>query len=234
MNTAKMYTAKTVTALVLALGLSACAQVDTASRGASADLPILAAQTASASSDGAKTIHLQAQYNVQAVSVRVPADLKVSEANVFYPIADIVWRGEPRGNRHQQVSAVVTEAFQRGTAAMVSGPAVAVEIEIVRFHCLTEKTRYTVGGTHSLKFNLTVRDIATGAVIDGPRLVVADIPASGGTRAIAEDEAGRTQRVVIVERLAEVIRRELSAQSAPEMVAQFQSGLQLTPAGLGQ
>ena len=44
-------------------------------------------------------------------------------------------------------------------------------------------------------------------------LIVTDagVKAAGGARAIAEDQAGRTQRVVVVERLTEVIRRELSA-----------------------
>lgn len=228
-----MMTAKTLTALALALGLSACAQVDTPSRGATADLPMMPTQmNLLADTAGVRVLH--AQYDVEAITVSVPRDLKVSEANTFYPRADIVWRGEPRGDRYQQVSAIFTEAFARGTATMVAGRQVAVEVEILRFHCLTEKTRYTVGGTHSLKFNFTVRDVATGEVIDGPRLVVADIPAAGGARAIAEDQAGRTQRIVVVERLAEVIRRELSAPASPDMVARFESGLMLTPAGLGQ
>jgi hypothetical protein len=228
-----MTTAKTLTALVIALGLSACAQVDTASRRATADLPLLPNEmNLLAETSGARVLH--AQYDVEAINIVVPTDLKVSEANAFYPRADIVWRGEPRGDRYAQVSAIFSEAISRGTASMASGRQVAVDIEVMRFHCLTEKTRYTVGGTHSLKFEMTVRDVATGEVIDGPRLVVADIAAAGGARAIAEDEAGRTQRVVVVERLAEVIRRELSAPATEEMVARFQSGLQLTPAGLGQ
>ena len=99
----------------------------------------------------------------------------------------------------------------RGTAIMHSGPKVVVDVEVVRFHCLTEKTRFTVGGVHSLHFMLTVRDAVSGAVLQGPRLVIADVKAAGGARAIAEDRAGLTQRVVVVQRLAEVIRRELSA-----------------------
>lgn len=228
-----MTTAKILTVMALALGLSACAQVDMPSRRATADLPMLPTQmNLLTDTSGARVLH--SQYDVEAVNIVVPTDLKVSEANAFYPRADIVWRGEPRGDRYAQVSAIFSEAISRGTASMGAGRQVAVDVEVVRFHCLTEKTRYTVGGTHSLKFQLTVRDVLTGEVIDGPRLVVADIAAAGGSRAIAEDEAGRTQRVVVVERLAEVIRRELSAPATEEMVARFQSGLQLTPAGLGQ
>lgn len=161
---------------------------------------------------------LAPKYNVQQVRVTVPQELQVSEANAYYPIADIVWRGEAHGDRHAQVRQIFTEAIGFGTSGMKSGPAVIVEAEIVRFHALTEKTRFTFGGVHSLRFNLTVRDAATGAVIDGPRFVIADIKASGGKKALVEDQAGRTQRVVIIENLSQVIRRELSRQvAAPEL-----------------
>ena len=109
----------------------------------------------------------------------------------------------------------MAEGFAQGTAGMTAGRRVIVEAEVVRFHCLTEKTRYSIGGVHSIRFNLTVRDAESGQVIDGPRLVKADIKASGGEKALAEDRAGRTQRVVIVEDLMAVSRRELSARVAP-------------------
>ncbi|MBL8561747.1 MAG: hypothetical protein JNN06_05650, partial [Gemmobacter sp.] len=149
-------------------------------------------------------------YDVQQVNVTVPQSLRVSEANVFYPIADIVWRGEPMANRHNQVRAIVSEGIGRGVAAMHNGRPVGVDVEVTRFHSLTEKTRYTFGGVHSVKFILTVRDLATGGVIDGPRAVVADVKGSGGAQAIAEEQMGRTMRVVITEHLAAVIARELS------------------------
>jgi hypothetical protein len=157
---------------------------------------------------------MQAQYDVKAVNVVVPRNLRVSEANSFHPNVEIVWRGEPAGDRYQQVKAIFDQAMAQGTASMKSGPQVVVDIEVTRFHCLTEKTRFTVGGIHNMNFVMTVRDAATGAILQGPRLVVADIKASGGARAVAEDNAGRTQRVVVVERLTEVIRRELSAPVA--------------------
>jgi hypothetical protein len=159
---------------------------------------------------------LAPRYDVRQVRVEVPSDLKVSEANLFYPIADIVWREEPAGDRYGQVRAIVTEAIGFGTSGMTSGTGVIVEATVRRFHALTEKTRYTVGGVHAIHFDLTVRDAATGVLLDGPRLVKVDVPAAGGRRAIEEEQAGRTQRVVIVEGVAQAIRRELSfAFAAP-------------------
>jgi hypothetical protein len=140
---------------------------------------------------------------------------------MFYPVADIVWRGEPMGNRHAQVMSIFKEAMDRGTYTMNSGRKVLVDIEVTRFHSVTEKTRYTVGGTHSMRFTLTVRDALSGEVIDGPRLVTADAKAAGGAQAVAEEQMGRTQRVVVVERLASVIRSELSARVVdPLLVSQ--------------
>jgi len=184
--------------LGLLFGLAACVSGGTGGKSASA-----------------QPIKLAAQYDVAEVKIVVPQTLRVSEANSYRPNADIVWRGDPPGDRYAQVQAIMAEGFAQGTAGMTAGRRVIVEAEVVRFHCLTEKTRYSIGGVHSIRFNLTVRDAESGQVIDGPRLVKADIKASGGEKALAEDRAGRTQRVVIVEDLMAVSRRELSARVAP-------------------
>ena len=149
-------------------------------------------------------------YDVRAVNVLVPDTLRVSEANLYYPIADIVWRGEPRGDRYQQVKAIFDEGFAAGTGTLDEGRAVVVDVVVDRFHILTEKARYTIGGVYSIKFTLTVRDAASGAVLDGPRLVVADIKAPGGAIAVQQEAMGITERSVILARLAEVSQRELT------------------------
>ncbi|OJY27230.1 MAG: hypothetical protein BGP11_14155 [Rhodobacterales bacterium 65-51] len=188
-------------ALGLAFGLSACGG-GVASRSGTTPGGITVATK--------NPVVMASKYDVQGIRVSVPRDLRVSEANMFYPIADIVWRGDVLGDRYTQVQAILEEGFAKGTAAMHQGPKVMLDVELTRFHSLTEKTRYTVGGVHSVHFILTVRDAATGAVIEKPRKVWADAKGAGGTRAIAEEAAGRTMRVVIEERLAEVIRQELS------------------------
>ncbi|MES2664736.1 MAG: DUF6778 family protein [Pseudomonadota bacterium] len=226
--------------LGLALSLGACSTPDTVSRsGYAAPGITLATQGRAVAVPGAAAAGpriLAAQYDVQDVRINVSRKLKVSEANVFYPMADIVWRGEPRGDRYRQVAAMYQEAMAAGTGGMTSGRAVNVDINVNRHHGLTEKTRYTVGGVHSLRFMLTVTDAATGQVIDGPREVVADVKAAGGNQAIIEEQNGRTQRVVVVERLAQVIRRELSQSvvATPELTARLQSDVTVTVAGLGQ
>lgn len=148
-------------------------------------------------------------YDVVALSVEVPRTLTVSEENVYYPNADIVWRGEPYGDRHQQVQRIFEEGMGRGAASLTGSRDVRVRVEVRRFHSLTEKARYSVGGVHSIRFVLTVTDARTGEVVEGPRLVSADAPALGGSRALAADRAGQTERVMVVDHLSRVIVAEL-------------------------
>ncbi|PIE09304.1 MAG: hypothetical protein CSA72_13690 [Rhodobacterales bacterium] len=157
--------------------------------------------------------------DVQDVRVSFLPGLKVSEANRYYPLADIVWRGDPIGDRFQQIHAIVSDAMARGVSPLNEGRAAVADVQITRFHCLTEKTRYSVGGTHSIKFNLTVRDAETGQVIDGPREVDASFPGLGGEAAIAADRMGQTQKVRITDQLAYVILQELGGAPQPVAVA---------------
>lgn len=222
--------------VVALLAVSACATGEPASRAATVGQidPVQAAMPAAA---GPRVQVLAPRFTVAEVRVNVPRSLKVSEANTFMPVADVVWRGEPRGDRYAQVAQIFNAGLLAGTAGMATGPTAVVEVEVTRFHCLTEKTRFTVGGNHAIHFTLTVRDAATGAILEGPRAIIADVKASGGAAAIAEDQAGRTQRVVVVERISEVIRRELSSPvggvtADAALLARSQSATLVTSTGL--
>lgn len=187
---------RTAAALALVLGVSACATTPnpTVSRAAAIDAPQPAAAMA---------------LDIQAVSVQVPDTLKVSEANSYYPGGDIVWRGEPMGDRRAQVRAMFEEAMTRGTDRMTNGIPVRLDVQVLRFHALTEKARYSFGGVHDLSFALTLRDPATGAALMPTRRIDADLKAFGGNAAIAADQRGETQKVRITDHLAGVIRQEL-------------------------
>lgn len=200
-----------VAVVLSALLLAACAGGEPVSRAGGAGPVGLAAVTEGAPAAAG----LAPRYHVRDMRVEVPRDLVVSEARLFHPVADIVWRAEPRGDRHAQVQQIVAESFGFGTAGMRQGPDAIVEARVRRFRTVTGTTRLTPGGVHSIRFDLTVKDAKTGAILEGPRLVVADVKAQGGGRAMAEGQAGGMQRAVIVEALSEVIRRELSRQVAP-------------------
>ncbi len=157
-----------------------------------------------------EAVAVAADISVLGVEIVVPQGLSVSEADMMVPVADIVWRGDALGDRHAQVSAIFEAAAAQATDGLTDGRGVIVSLEVTRFHGLTEKARYLTGGNYAMHFDMTLRDAETGIVIDGPRPIVADIKGSGGVRAIAEDNAGRTEKVVVTERLATVLQYELT------------------------
>lgn len=206
--------------LLLTLGglVSACANTDIASRNApfeATPLPTLTqaarAQVAAPDAPIAPVgTPLVGNVRVESIVVRVPRSLKVSEANRFLPAGDIVWREDPIGDRYAQVQTIFEAALARGTAPMQGAVPVTLDVEVKRFHALTEKARYTTGGVHNISFTLILRDPVTGAMIGAPRDIRADLDALGGRTALRAEAAGQTQKVRISDHLAEVIRQELS------------------------
>jgi len=183
-------------ALVLGLGLSACANVETASRNAPLDSEVM--QPVPVSLD------------IQDIRVTVPETLRVSEANSYYPGGDIVWREDPPGDRHAQVRAIFETALQEGVAQLPRGAVPAVlDVTVTRFHALSEKARYTIGGVHAVQFEYVLRHPATGEAYGAPKFVKADFKAFGGQKAINAEREGITQKLRISEQIANVIRAEL-------------------------
>ena len=149
-------------------------------------------------------------FTIVGLSVVVPASLKVSEANTYLPHGDIVWRGDPIGNRHKQVETIFRDAIKRGIQPLDGPRKVNLHIQVQKFHALTEKARYTTGGVHAISFVVVLRDARTGEQLGEPHLVRADLDAFGGKQAILAESQGLTQKVRISAHLAEVIRQELT------------------------
>jgi len=195
---------KIMTAVGLGLFVSACASTDIASRNATID------NTSSEMmlrADPAQQA-LPAMQIVQ-MNVVVPQSLRVSEANRYYPSGDIVWRGDPIGNRHAQVKEIFEAALKKTAQAETGSIPVQMNVEVLRFHALTEKARYTTGGVHSITFRVVPVDMRTGLALAEPRIVKADLDGFGGQQAIEADRAGNTQKMRITNHLAEVFRQEL-------------------------
>ena len=188
-----------------AFGLSGCMMSDPPSRGG-LGAPSLMTQEASG-------------YNVTAVNVLVPRNLVVSEDNSFKPAADIVWHGEALGNRYAQVEKLMRDGINVGAGfyragsdsagSDSAGRTVVIDVQVVRFHALTQKTRASFGGKHELIYAFILRDAATGEVLRLVPRVNATVRAAGGAAAQAEDAIGRTQAVVIREAIAASIQKEL-------------------------
>jgi hypothetical protein len=199
---------RVIAAAMLGLGLSACGSVDTATRNAPLEAPALRAAAV--------------PLDVQEIRVTVPKSLKASEANSYYPMGDIVWREEGPGDRHAQVKAIVEAGLTRGVADGVPGGMPAVlDVQVTRFHALSEKARYTIGGMHSIHFNVTLRNPETGAPYGPAKPVKASFKAFGGQTAVDAERRGQTQKVRITDHLAQVIRGELGlpARAPADLVA---------------
>ena len=150
------------------------------------------------------------------IRVQVPKSLRVSEANTYYPSGDIVWRGEPLGDRHQQVAQMMYDGFMKGAENIKGAYPVSVLVDLIRFHGLTEKARYTTGGVHNIVFAMTLIDPTTGAPVRERKVIQADLRALGGLEAIAADGQGQTQKVRITNHLARVIQDELTKPEGHE------------------
>ncbi len=175
--------------LTLVASVSACAAVETATRAAPLEADIVRSTSLS--------------FNVQDLSISVPRSLRVSEANLFVPGGDIVWREDPIGDRHTQVATIFEAGLRKGLSGMTEGVVpVRVEIEVTRFHALSEKARYTVGANHAVQFKMRLVNPETGIAYTEPRLFKADFKAYGGSKAIEAERAGLTQKVRITDRIA--------------------------------
>lgn len=201
---------KTVAFGAIAAALTACSTADVVSRNAPLETPRVAAIAAP---------QVQRDYNLHSIRFAVPADLKVSEANSYYPIADIVWRGDPLGDRPEQISAIFQSAILSAGEGLSGSVPVTVDVELARFHSLTERTRYTVGGVHSIKFDLTIRHAETGQVIEPTRRIDADLAALGGQAAVQADNNGQGQKVRILTHLTSLFFRELSGETRQSFVS---------------
>lgn len=148
--------------------------------------------------------------SVNTITIRVPRSLKVSEANSYYPGGDIVWRGDPIGDRHAQVQTIFENAILDGVRPLNGRVGVDLDIQVRRFHALTEKARYTVGGLHSITFDLAIKDPKTGELLVPVRTIRADLDGFGGRQALRAEAQGQTQKVRISNHLSEVIRQELT------------------------
>ncbi|MDF1728775.1 MAG: hypothetical protein P1U53_13615 [Sulfitobacter sp.] len=203
---------KTIAVLGLGLMVTACGQVpDIASRNAPFETvsDSLSFKAIDPAADQVPGIVQVPSFRVVQAGINVPRSLTVSEANSYYPRGDIVWRGEPFGDRHAQVEAIFEEALSRGTAGIDGDVPVIVDIQVLRFHSLSEKARVSIGGVHNMPFRMRVRHAVTGEVLMPSREIEADLDAFGGSHALMAESRGQTQKVRVTAYLAQKMRSEL-------------------------
>ncbi len=144
-------------------------------------------------------------WTVRDVTVAVPAALTTSEENSYEPNFDIVWHGEPYGDRKAQVARIVDDGVTAGTRALRGPKPVTIGLTLVQFHALTPKTRYSLenSGVHNIKYMAQVFD-AKGAPLTEPQLIQADLIGLVGKQGDEADRKGWTQKIQIQQHLAAV------------------------------
>ena len=143
-------------------------------------------------------------WQVTGVDVSVSEDLTVSENNSYAPRADIVWHGEPAGDRRAQVAAIIEDGIMAGAAPLDGGRKVVIAADLERFHAVTPRAvSRAPAAVHDIIFTAQVRDAATGAPLSSMDRIQADIEAYVGAAAVIAAQEGQTQRVRVVNHIAD-------------------------------
>ena len=189
----------TLLALGLALGLAGC----TGSTWETAYDQLDTAQTAN--------------WRVASVEVAVPETLTTSEENSYTPDFDIVWHGEPAGDRRAQAAAIVKEGIPRGAAGLHGKERVRIVATLIQFHAITPMVREKLqnSGVHNVQYSVQVFDARSGAPLTEPQNIKAEFPALVGKAGDAADARGLTQRVQIVNQIAAVTQNWLGHGTDP-------------------
>lgn len=224
-------TSKIAGLIAVAISLSACVSSNNASQNVIVDVPRVAHSensTAQTNTDVqlaffaepttqvaslASVPTVPSQFNVVDVQVAVPEYLVVSEADVYLPQADIVWREDPLGDRRAQVKTIMENALRMGTNALAGPREVVVVARVNMFHALTEKARNSVGGKHNVQFDYVLLDAQTKQPITTVQNIDASLKAYGGSRAYRAVRRGETQKVRISNHVAAMMQNALRAPS---------------------
>lgn len=150
------------------------------------------------------------------IDVIVPKHLTVSEENRYRPRGDIVWHGEPLGDRHAQVQRILEVAARNATKYLRGRKPVRIEIELETFHALSNRARLSSpSAVHNLAFKIRVFDMKTGRQIIPTDRIRADLPAFTRTRALEALRIGETQKVRITRHLEGVLKGWLQQGQDP-------------------
>lgn len=145
-------------------------------------------------------------WQVTDVRAIVHGNRTVSDDNVLIPIADIVWHGEPAGDRKAQVAEIVAEGTRAAAAPLARGRPVEIHIAVDRFHGVTPvAVNRSPAAVHDIVFRIAVVDRRTREVLVPPERVTASLVAHTQTNAILSRLKGETERQRIVDHVAEVV-----------------------------
>lgn len=156
-------------------------------------------------------------WRVAEVDVNVPETLTTSEENSYVPNFDIVWHGDPAGDRREQAAAILREGITRGAQGLRGRERVRIVATLVQFHGITPIVRQNLqsSGVHNIQYQIQVFDLRTGQPLTESQLIKADLPALVGQAGDEADEQGLTQHVQVVNHIAAVTQNWLGNGGDP-------------------
>ena len=160
-------------------------------------------------------------WRLQKVQVIIPENLTVSDENSYAPNADIVWHGDLSGDRREQVAGILRDGLKRGASSLNGPRGVAISARLEHFHAVTPAAvARAPAAVHNIAYVIQVFDGATGDPLTPPERIEADLEAYVGAAAITAAIEGQTQRVRIVDHIANVTRGWLGAGPDPRRTFQ--------------
>jgi hypothetical protein len=141
------------------------------------------------------------------VVVSVPASLTVSNSNTYAPNADIVWHGEPFGDRRAQVAAIMDEGITRGASGLRGRRPVTISARVLQFHAVTPAAvARAPAAVHNIKYSIQVLDASSGEAVTPEQNISADLEAYVGAAAVTAAINGLTQKSRIIDHIDLVTR----------------------------
>ncbi len=139
-----------------------------------------------------------AQWGLGNVIVEVSNELTVTDkpSRRYPPVTELVWYGDPPGDRKAQVIALMSDAVRAGTVDALAGEApVQLKLNITEFHAMTPRARSSQLqlGVHEIKFDIAILDEAGNVIAseDGAR---ADCRRSAALRRFRQSSSARDKR----------------------------------------
>ena len=146
-------------------------------------------------------------WSLDSVGVSVPSSLTVSNSNTLAPNADIVWHGEPFGDRRAQVASILDEGITRGATGLRGTRPVAISARLSQFHAVTPAAvARAPSAVHNIKYAIQVLDANSGAALTEEQEISADLEAYVGAAAVTAAINGQTQRSRIAQHIELVTR----------------------------
>lgn len=146
-------------------------------------------------------------WRVTDVQVQVPDSLTVSEVNSFAPDADIVWHGDPPGDRRSQVAEILKTGIEGGSSTLRGKRPVTIVAALQNFHGVTPMSvTRAPAAVHNIAYQIQVFDSETGDAITDSTFIQADLEAFTGAAAVVATQQGQTQKVRVTNHLTAVTR----------------------------